>query len=77
MEVGISLVCLVVLTPMQVDNDGNNLLHEASRLYVGISSKEAGFIQQLLGYGISVNDKNNQGLTPLYIKMLMASPLSI
>jgi ankyrin repeat protein len=44
---------------------------------VGISSKEAGFIQQLLGYGISVNDKNNQGLTPLYIKMLMASPLSI
>ena len=54
------------LNPLAVDNDGNNLLHEAAPPYRGTSA-DVIFIQQLIDFGISVNSKNKLGRTPLHI----------
>lgn len=51
------------LDPLCVDDQGDNLLHEAARL--GFHNEE--LVNQLLRWGISINSKNTLGQTALHI----------
>ncbi|RDL32415.1 Ankyrin [Venustampulla echinocandica] len=54
------------LDPLKVDHEGNNLLHLHSKHYAGEETDNV-FVQKFLDYGISVNSRNNQGMTPLHV----------
>ena len=56
---------LRILIRFQVDYEGNNLLHVRAKRYK-IDKVDDVFIQKLLEYGVPVNAKNNQGMTPLH-----------
>ncbi|PMD29241.1 ankyrin [Hyaloscypha variabilis F] len=53
------------LDPKTVDYEGNNLLHVRAKRYK-VDKVDDVFIQKLLEYGVPVNAKNNQGMTPLH-----------
>jgi len=52
----------------QVDHYGNNLLHIVAESYTGKELDDL-FVQQFLEYGLSVNSKNKQGMTPLHMHL--------
>jgi ankyrin repeat protein len=52
----------------QVDQYGNNLLHVVSKAYTGTELDDL-FVQKFLEYGLSVNSKNKQGMTPLHVHL--------
>jgi ankyrin repeat protein len=60
------------LDPLQVDNQGNSLLHEAVKRYSG-TPQHVAFIQRLLKYGLSPNATNLLGRSPLHIHMEVGS----
>jgi ankyrin repeat protein len=53
----------------QVDKGGNNLLHVEAKRYHRERDNSRLFVQKLICYGISINSKNNQGLTPLHVHL--------
>ncbi|RDW73411.1 ankyrin-3 [Coleophoma cylindrospora] len=54
------------LNPKQVDYDGNTLLHLQAKIFKGEQHDDS-FIQKLQDYGISANEKNKKGMTPLHV----------
>jgi ankyrin repeat protein len=52
----------------QVDQYGNNLLHVVAKTYTGKELDDL-FVQKFLEYGLSVNSKNKQGMTPLHVHL--------
>jgi ankyrin repeat protein len=52
----------------QVDQYGNNVLHLVAKSYTGKELDDL-FVRKLLEYGLSVNSKNKQGMTPLHVHL--------
>jgi hypothetical protein len=52
----------------QVDQYGNNLLHVVAKSYTDKELDDL-FVQKFLEYGLSVNSKNKQGMTPLHVHL--------
>ncbi|KUJ10009.1 ankyrin [Mollisia scopiformis] len=54
------------LDPLQVDHDGNTLLHVRAAIYKG-EELDRLLVQKLLDFEVSGNAKNNKGMTPLHV----------
>lgn len=54
------------LSPLDIDAEGNTLLHLAAENFQGRSS-EVEFLERLIAYGIEINRQNLEGETPLHL----------